>query len=295
MNGEIIIIDGAYKYEVDDTLDGGIGFVRLMSLKEFSRKPPVKDDANKPALKYPYRSQLAAKTLKQFDDIEAFVGGCEAWMSLNEPGIVPLLKTVKHGEECLALMPRYTGSLRTLLKNRSCNQQELLSAFNQAISNLSNVYKRYGISHQDVKPENLLYAYQDHHLVFEWSDWGIAKVQAELLASSGKYRVQRLNELGILPYLAPERFNNYLSGESADIFGLGMIYFEIITGGLPFISGKDVAEQVKSREYYKTAKSVLLGQLSQQVSDLLLQMLQPEVEKRLQNYAEILAITKTLM
>jgi len=296
MDNEIIIIDQAYKYEVDEILDGGIGYVRLMSMLEYSRKPPDTGgldyfECAGERLKYPYRNQLAAKTIKDTNSMEVFAEACEPWLGLNMQGVVPLLKLIRNGDETLALMPRYAANLRSPMQNANHPPEEVLQALSCAVSCLSKVHEYSGMVHQALKPENFLYSYHRQELVFELSDFGIANVQASFLPMTNTGRVRAISKHGILPYMAPERFDTYLSDIGADIFSLGMICFEIITGSLPYSSEKSIEEQILSGEYYHRAKTMLSNI---KVENLFLQMISPVREKRLQDYGEFLAFINSL-
>jgi serine/threonine protein kinase, bacterial len=289
---EIIIIDQAYKYQVDEVMMGGIGFVRLMSLLEISRKPPeIENFLESSETKYPYRDQLAAKTVKNASDMSSFDSGCKLWSGLSEVGVVPLLKTVEIGDELLALMPRYSGSLRTLMRSGSHSPTELLKALDQAVLSLSKIQRESGIVHLDLKPENFLYSNHIEKLEFELGDWGMANVQAGLLTEAKPGRLKTLDDFGVLPYLAPERFDSYIADFRADIFSLGMICFEIITGKLPYNVSTNIVEQIISGEYYGRAQAMLSDE---KIASLLLKMIEPDGEKRLQEYEEFLEVIVSL-
>jgi serine/threonine protein kinase len=299
MIDEIVIIDQTYKYKVEKILDGGVGYVRLMSMLEFSRMPP---DSNGIAIsdcvddlsKYPYRTQLAAKTIKYPSWMESFSKACEPWLGLNLQGIVPLLKLIKNGDETLALMPRYAGNLRMLMQSGRHRPIELLKALYPVVTCLSKVHTEHGIVHQAIKPENILFCYHNQKLVFELSDWGIADIQANLLSETSSERMKSLDDFGVLPYLAPERFDNFLSDMRADIFNLGMVFFEISTGSLPYHIGKNVAELIASGEYYKVVENRLSEVSDKKVVRLIRQMLHPEFSKRPQAYGDILELIVAL-
>ena len=299
MDAEIIIVDQAYKYEVEEILDGGIGYVRLMSMLEYSRKPPDTGglayfECAGEGSKYPYRKLLAAKTIKDVDGMEVFAKACEPWLALNMQGVVPLLKLIKNGEEILALMPRYAGTLRTLMQSNLHSPEELLRALSCAVSCLSKVHENSGVFHQAIKPENLLYFYHHQKLVFELSDFGIANVQASFLRTTKAGRLKVVESYGMLPYMAPERFDEYFSDIRGDIFSMGMICFEIINGGLPYVIEKSLAEQIISGEYYDKARIVLSELSGEKITNLILRMIEPTKEKRLQDYREFLALLESL-
>ena len=299
MNDEIVIVDQTYKYIVEKILEGGVGYVRLMSMLEFSRMPPdlngiaISDCVGGPS-KYPYRTQLAAKTINYPNLMESFSKACEPWLGLNRQGIVPLLKLINNGDETLALMPRYAGNLRMLMQGGRHGPVELLRALYLVVACLSKVYTNYGIVHQALKPENILFCYHNQKLVFELGDWGIATVQENVLPDTKSERINALDDFGILPYLAPERYDNFLSDIRADIFSMGMIFFEILGGRTPYIERNSVTEQVASGEYYKAVENRLSEVADEKVMRLILQMLQPDTGKRLQDYGEILEEIKFL-
>jgi serine/threonine protein kinase len=299
MDDGLIIIDQRYKYKVEQILDGGVGYVRLMSMLEFSRMPP---DSNGIAIsdcvgehsKYPYRTQLAAKTIKNPNRMESFSKACEPWLGLNLQGVVPLLKLIKNGDETLALMPRFAGNLRMLLQSGRHRPIELLKALSPVVTCLLKIYTEHGIVHQDIKPENILFCYYNQKLVFELSDWGIADVQGKMLPDKNSERIKMLDDFGILPYLAPERFDAFLSDIRVDIFSLGMIFFEVLTGSLPYSSEIGVPEQIISGEYYRIVENRLSSESNDKIMKVILQMLYPEVEKRLQDYGDILELIAAL-
>lgn len=299
MDDEMIIIDQRYKYKVEQTLDGGVGYVRLMSMLEFSRMPPESDriaisDCGGEHSKYPYRMHLAAKTLKNPDWMESFSKACEPWLGLNLHGVVPLLKFIKNGDEILALMPRYAGNLHVLIQDDRHTPIELLKALFPIVACLSKVYTEFGIVHLALKPENILFCDHNQKLVFELGDWGIADVQGKMMPDTNTECIKTLADFGILPYLAPERFDNFLSDIRADIFSLGMIFFEVLTGSLPYSSEIGVPEQIISGEYYRIVEDRLSSESDEKVMNVILQMLHPEVEKRLQDYGDILKLIAVL-
>ena len=294
---EVIIIDQAYKYDVDEILVGGVGYVRLMTMREYSRKPPdtgclIRVESEGENTKYPYRHRLAAKSIKNLNDTEKFATTCKPWLDLNMQGVVPLLAITQFGKEKLALMPRYAGSLRTLMSGDQ-SPKDMLEAFSYVISSLSKCYSEYGIVHQAIKPENILYCYSNQNLVLELSDWGIASLQADMLPVAEPATFEAYARYGMFPYLAPERFDNYLSDIRGDIFSLGMIFFEIITGSLPYEAGKNIQEQLVSGEYYEKALNILSEFPEEKISNIILKMVNPAFDERMQDYQEIFIIVNS--
>ena len=97
-----------------------------------------------------------------------------------------------------------------------------------------------GIIHRDLKPSNVLIALYDGKPVPKVIDFGIAKATHQKLTERTLFtEVGQI--IGTLEYMAPEQaeLNNLDIDTRADIYSLGVMLYEILTGGLPF-SGKQL-------------------------------------------------------
>ena len=84
------------------------------------------------------------------------------------------------------------------------------------------------IIHQDIKPDNFLIDDKGHYLL---SDFGISSRIKRVLTRS----VGRQNSSGTLPYMPPEKFvKDRQIIKASDIFSLGVTFYELLTGELPF-------------------------------------------------------------
>ncbi len=98
-----------------------------------------------------------------------------------------------------------------------------------------------GIVHRDVKPSNILLANDGRNLL---ADFGLARdVAAQSLTQAG-------TTLGSIPYMAPERFGDTDLAPAADVFGLGVVLYECITGRRPFdeASVETLMENIRSHD-----------------------------------------------
>jgi eukaryotic-like serine/threonine-protein kinase len=241
---------------------------------------------------------VAAKTIKDNNATLNFARECNIWLGFDEPGIVPLLKVTKINDIILALMPRHSGSLRELIKQRSLTPNEILKSLHLPITALASTYQKYGIVHQDIKPENILYEWDGTGLSLRISDWGIANVKAGLFFPSrseiSQFIMETMGGLGTIPYMAPERFTSYLSDIRADIYSLGIMFFEILTGNLPYVSTRSIPEQIITGEYFEMARHILSVFPNRKRSNLILSMIHPAEDKRPQEYKGILKYIQSL-
>ncbi|WP_394185536.1 Stk1 family PASTA domain-containing Ser/Thr kinase [Metabacillus halosaccharovorans] len=81
------------------------------------------------------------------------------------------------------------------------------------------------IIHRDIKPHNILI---DHHGNVKVTDFGIA------MALSATTITQTNSVLGSVHYLSPEQARGGLANKKSDIYSIGIVFFELLTGRLPF-------------------------------------------------------------
>lgn len=100
-----------------------------------------------------------------------------------------------------------------------------------------------GIVHRDLKPDNILV---DRNQSVYVIDWGLAKHTGVPGGSSGSDRTLPGKIMGTPGYMAPEQADgrSARAGAEADVFALGAILYEILTGRRPFAAGDDRAEML---------------------------------------------------
>lgn len=293
-----IAIDSYYQYTVDAIRQGGMGTVLLLSRAQGPALDPLANTIyGNPGIqerfRYPYRERIAAKTVTRPDQMNAFERECRIWLELDHPGIVPLLKISQSNGSTFALMPRYVGSLRDRLNMQRCPVHgSPLLALVDVVNALDSVYRQHSVVHQDIKPENILMDQSERKLVLRIADWGIANLQARRIQNVGglasELSISTMGGFGTLPYMAPERFCSYISDIRADIFSLGIILCEILTGSLPYRPNHSPARQILSGEYFHIADQRLryMGSRRKRV----LAMIHPDANRRLDDYSRVLKI-----
>lgn len=149
--------------------------------------------------------------------------------SLDHPAIVPVYDFGRMDEQpYLVMRLMASGTLADRLKDKPFTPTECLQTVERICRALDEVHKQ-GVIHRDLKPSNVLYDQYGHAYL---SDFGMARwtnVQAATLTGSNI-------ALGTPGYMSPEQIQGGELDARSDIYALGVLIFEMLTGKHPFKS-----------------------------------------------------------
>jgi tRNA A-37 threonylcarbamoyl transferase component Bud32 len=145
--------------------------------------------------------------------------------SLNHPNVVELYEFAEHDDEAYIVAEYVDGlSLRKVVKHaRRLTPEQALGVLKGALSGLGHAHFS-GLVHQDVKPDNILV---DREGASKLVDFGQALRVTD--ASSG-----RTANLGTAAYMSPELCSGEPVDQRSDLYGAGVLLYELLTGSLPF-------------------------------------------------------------
>jgi serine/threonine-protein kinase len=147
---------------------------------------------------------------------------------LDHPNIVRILKPRERSRMYLAMEFIEGTSLRALMRGHPLPRAQALDVARQVGEAL--VYlESQGVVHRDLKPENLLLTASGQVKIL---DFGIALAQASRRLTWGALS----NALGTPDYMAPEQIRGRRGDARTDIYALGMLLYELLTGKLPYDS-----------------------------------------------------------
>lgn len=107
------------------------------------------------------------------------------------------------------------------------------------------------VAHRDMKPSNVMVVGGRHFFDVKITDFGIAKLAeaeiGEAVEGGGESLTASATALGALPYMAPEMIDDFRSaGKPADVWALGAMTYELLTGNKPFGDGYKAVKAIEA-------------------------------------------------
>ncbi len=179
---------------------------------------------------------LAPERVGDVKFAERFTREAQALAALNHPNIVTIYDFGQAGGFYFLLMEFVDGAnLRQLLRTRKFTPEEALAIVPPLCDALQFAHER-GIVHRDIKPENLLL---DKVGRIKVADFGIAKMLGAINGGGGEGGASTPENathsaVGTPGYSAPEQKTDPQRVDNrADIYSLGVVFYEMLTGELP--------------------------------------------------------------
>ncbi len=164
-----------------------------------------------------------------------------------------------------------------LRDDRWVEVDEALSIVEQACEGLHYAH-RHGVVHRDVKPGNLLRSREGE---VKLADFGIAK------ATEQSSITQVGSVLGTAAYLAPEQARGEEAGPSADLYALGVVTYQLISGRLPYEATSLTELALKQQQQAPPALDSLVAAVSPELGDAVAIALALEPRDRYQTAREM--------
>lgn len=157
-----------------------------------------------------------------------FVAEARLLASLDHPHIVPIYDFVERDGLCLLVMEQLSGgTVWTRFTTQGLEAQESCAVALVTAVALHHAHQ-HGVLHRDIKPENLLYTSDNRQL--KVADFGTAKV----LAGNQTLATQAGDVVGTPAYMAPEQATGSPVTPATDIYAVGTMLYELLSGKLPF-------------------------------------------------------------
>jgi len=209
---------------------------------------------------------------------ERFYQEARAAAGLNHPNIVTVHDVGKSGEVVFLAMEYIEGvELRSLIgEGRPLRLPQALSIAAQITEGLAYAHSR-GVVHRDIKPANIMVVANGPVKI---TDFGIARrrVSSEL--------TQTGMLMGSPKYMSPEQVIGKRADHRSDIFSLGVIVYEMLTGAAPFNGENVTALMYQTVNFVPPAPSQINREVPPLLDAIVAKMIAKALEERYQDAAE---------
>ena len=223
-------------------------------------------------------SRAALPTDEQSGTLDRFRREAQAAGRLLHANIVQVYDYGEDGDLAFIAMELVEGrSLhQELSQRRRFNLREIGRLMAELLDALAHSHAQ-GVVHRDIKPANILLNADGRVKI---SDFGIARIESSNLTQSGQM-------FGTPFYMAPEQFLGQHAGPAADIYGAGVIAYELLTSIRPYSGGTpQIMRQVLDLETLPIPPSRLNANVAVSLDDAVLTALAKQVEDRFASAAE---------
>ena len=167
------------------------------------------------------------------DYAERFITEGRTVAQLNHPNIITVYDIGLQKHQLFIAMEYISGgNMRTVMQEHNHDPEWALSIAGQIALALGYAHK-VGIVHRDVKPENILFRENGAAVL---TDFGIAKA---ITSSTNLTRAGTI--IGTPKYMSPEQTDGMGNDPRTDIYSLGIILYEMLTGNVPYDSENSMA------------------------------------------------------
>ncbi len=223
---------------------------------------------------------LRPELVRQDAIVERFRSEAVTLAKLNHPNIATLFSLFRHGAELFMVLEFVEGeTLEDILQRRGAiDCDEAIPIFCQALNGL-NYAHQLKIIHRDIKPSNMILTNDN---VLKILDFGIAR----LLGSSRMTKVG--NIIGTLEYMSPEQIRGEETDARSDIYGLGIMLYEILTGRLPFESENEFVLMKAHTEETPVLPRQINPNIPPEIENAIVKAISKNPNERFQNADEFL-------
>ncbi|MDN4523469.1 Stk1 family PASTA domain-containing Ser/Thr kinase [Fictibacillus fluitans] len=213
---------------------------------------------------------VAVKILRsEFSDddefIKRFKREAEAATSLDHPHIVSIFDVGEENNVYFIVMEYVKGkTLKQYIRDKGrLSVEESIQIIRQIASGMVAAHQ-HGIIHRDIKPHNILI---DENGVAKVTDFGIA------LAITSATITHTNSVLGSVHYFSPEQARGGVANAKSDIYSLGVVLFEMLTGRVPFTGESPVSVALKHLQEDVPEPRKINPEIPQSVENIILKAL----------------------
>ncbi len=257
------------RYEIIQLLgEGGMSYVYKANDKQLKRTVAIKT--------------LKPNYVQQEKFVERFKREAQTAANLNHPNIVQIFDW-GIGDEPFFVMEYIEGNTLTsiIAKRRTISLNDVLFIGAQVSSGLQAAHSK-GLVHRDIKPGNIMITPEGKVKV---TDFGIVSLQNEEsdITKTGSI-------LGTASYISPEQAQGKPVSKESDLYSLGTVLYELITGRPPFEGDTPIATATKHITDKPEKLSVYRPDIPKGIENAVLKLLHKYPKDRFKNAEDLRAV-----
>lgn len=219
--------------------------------------------------------------------IKKFDRESQAAAGLSHPNIVSVYDVGVDGDVYFIVMEYVDGiTLKQYLDRKGHLDYQEATSFMIDVAEALQCAHDHQIIHRDIKPQNIMLT---SDLVPKVTDFGIAR------AINSSTITMTNQTMGSVHYISPEQARGGFVDERSDLYSLGIMYFELLTGQLPFDEESSVTIAIKHIQEDITPPKEINPEIPQSVNDVVVKLCQKKPEDRYQSCNELIEDLEKIM
>lgn len=204
----------------------------------------------------------------------------QAVAMLSHPNIVSVYDVSHNDDVEYIVMELIDGiTLKQYLQKKSVlDPAEVLDFTIQTAKALEHAHSK-GIIHRDIKPQNIMLLKDG---MIKVADFGIASLENTIEENNGE-------TVGSVHYIAPEQARGEAPDARSDIYSLGIVMYEMLTGRLPYVGNSDVEVAVKHMNTDPVTPRDIVPSIPEELERICLKAMNSNIDERYQTASEMLA------
>ncbi len=231
------------------------------------------------------KTQVAVKILKDefmtSDElVRSFRNESKAIALLDHPNIVKV-KDVNFGDRIQYIVMEHIEGItlkECIERKGKLGWKESVHFVSQVLGALKHAHEK-GIVHRDIKPQNIMLL-QDGRI--KVMDFGIARFSRDAAKTIAD------KAIGSVHYISPEQARGAISDQKSDIYSVGVMLFEMLTGKLPFESENLVSVAIMQMQKQATPPRQINPDIPEGLESIVIKAMQKDPDNRYQSAAQML-------